>query len=74
MVQPAACIRCHGTELVTAHFEGIEPPRLATDAQHASPVHARVCLTCGAVMLTVTTPGALRTGEPPDADIQEYDF
>ena len=74
MVQPAACIRCHGTELVSARLQHVEEPLLVVDPTHASPMHARVCLACGAVMLTATAPGALRLGEAPEDDLQEYDF
>ncbi len=74
MAQPSACIRCHGTELVSARLQHVEEPLLVVDADHKSPMHARVCLACGAVMLTANTPGALRVGEPPDDEVQEYDF
>ena len=74
MAQPNACIRCHGTDLASATLEGGPALRVIVDAEHASPVVARVCLACGAVMLTATQPGALRIGEPPEHDVQEYDF
>ena len=74
MTLPTACIRCHGTELVPVSFELPATPRVATDATHSSPVTARVCLACGAVLLTASDPFALRTREGPERDVQEYDF
>ena len=74
MVQLAACIRCHGTDLATARFEHQPGLTIAVDEAHASAVVARVCLACGAVMFTATSPGALRVGDAPDDDVQEYDF
>jgi len=74
MAQPNACIRCQGTELASATLEGGEALRLAVDGEHVSPMSARVCLACGAVMLTATRPGALRVGDPPEHEVQEYDF
>ncbi len=74
MTQPAACVRCHGTELVSARFEAPGIPRLVVDKEHESPVLARVCVACGAVQLTATLPAALRTEEETERDVQEYDF
>lgn len=73
-MNPTACIRCRGTDLTTAVFEGPGGARVAVDEGHHSPVTAQVCLACGAVMLTATEPGHLRTGKPPERDVQEYDF
>ena len=76
MSQPTACIRCKGIELVEATFVGSGALRLAADETHASPVTARVCLACGAVLLTATDPGALR-GVKKDGlhgSVQEADF
>jgi hypothetical protein len=77
MSQPTACIRCKGIELVEATFVGAGSLRLAADESHASPVSARVCLACGAVLLTATEPGALRGAKPEgpqDTAVQEADF
>lgn len=77
MSQPTACIRCKGIELIEATFVGAGSLRLAADETHTSPVSARVCLACGAVLLTATEPGALR-GARPDGEqggaVQESDF
>lgn len=76
MSQPTACIRCKGIELVQATFVGAGALRLAADETHSSPVTARVCLACGAVLLTATDPKALRGAKqdgPQDA-VQESDF
>jgi hypothetical protein len=74
MTQPTACIRCKGSEIVPATFETGGGLTLAVDATHSSPVTARVCLACGAVMLTATTPAALRADAVPERKVQEYDF
>ena len=74
MTHPTACIRCHGTELVDAVLETPGAPRLVVDAAHASAVNARVCMACGAVLLTAVSPHALRVGGTPERDVQEYDF
>ncbi len=74
MTQPVACLRCGGTELQSATLEAPQAPLVAVDATHASPVSARVCLACGAVMLTATDVGKLRLTESPQRDVQEYDF
>ncbi len=74
MTQPTSCLRCKGTELASAAFECTGAPRLVVDASHASPIAARICLMCGAVMLTATEPGALRVREAPHREVQEYDF
>lgn len=74
MSQPTACIRCKGIELVDAHFVGVDALRLAVDAMHTSPVAARVCLSCGAVLLTATEPGSLRVKQGAEREVQEFDF
>ena len=74
MSQPTACIRCKGIHLVDASFAGVENLRLIVDEVHSSPAGARVCLSCGAVLLTATEPGALRVGAAPEPNIQEFDF
>ena len=76
MSQPTACIRCKGIELIEATFVGAGSLRLAADETHASPVSARVCLACGAVLLTATDPGALRgvKKEGTHGAVQEADF
>jgi hypothetical protein len=77
MSQPTACIRCKGIELIAATFVGAGHLRLAADETHASPVSARVCLACGAVLLTATEPAALRGAKPHGTQggaVQEADF
>ena len=74
MTHPVACLRCKGTELVPATFETGGVARVAVDATHASPVSARVCLACGAVMLTATEVARLRVHAAPERNVQEYDF
>ena len=74
MSQPTACIRCKGNELVDATFASAAGLRLVVDEQHSSPVGARVCLSCGAVLLTASEPGALRVGDAPERHVQEFDF
>ncbi len=76
MSQPTACIRCKGIELVEATFVGAGSLRLAVDETHSSPVSARVCLACGAVLLTATDPRALHGAkrDRPHHEVQESDF
>lgn len=74
MTQPTACIRCKGTEIVSATLETGGGLQVVVDAAHTSPVGARVCLACGAVMLTATAPGDLRADDAPERSVQEYDF
>lgn len=74
MTQPTACIRCKGALLVEATFAGVEALRLVVDESHSSPVGARVCVACGAVLLTASQPGALRAGRAPEDGLQEFDF
>ena len=74
MSQPTACIRCRGIELAEATFVGTVALRVAVDAMHSSPVSARVCLACGAVLLTATEPGALRVKPDAEREVQEFDF
>jgi hypothetical protein len=74
MTQPTACIRCHGTDLVDATLDGAAVPQLRVDGAHLSPIAARVCLTCGAVLFTAARPGALRSTPAPERNVQESDF
>ena len=74
MSQPTACIRCKGIHLVEASFAGAENLRLIVDDAHSSTAGARVCLSCGAVLLTATEPAALRVATGPETSIQEFDF
>jgi len=74
MSQPTACIRCKGTELAEAAFAGASDLRLVVDEAHSSPVNARVCLACGAVLLTAGRPAALRVKRGPEGEVQEFDF
>ena len=74
MSQPTACIRCKGNDLVDATFAGAGALRLVVDERHSSAVSARVCLACGAVLLTASEPGALRVKHPPERHVQESDF
>jgi len=74
MSQPTACIRCKGNDLADATFSGAVELRLVVDAAHSSPVGARVCLACGAVLLTASEPGALRVKHGPERRVQESDF
>ena len=74
-MQPTACIRCHGTDLVDATFAGAEGLRIVVDPKHSSPAGARVCLSCGAVLITAAEPGALRVDtQRTHHDVQEADF
>jgi hypothetical protein len=74
MSQPTACIRCKGNDLAEATFAGTVGLRLVVDEMHSSPVGARVCLACGAVLLTASEPSALRVKHPPERHVQESDF
>ena len=74
MAQPVACLRCGGTDLQSADLESPQGARVVVDEAHASPVSARVCLACGAVMLTATDAGRLRVTAAPHREVQEYDF
>ena len=74
MSQPTACIRCKGTDLAEATFAGATDLRLVVDAEHSSPVSARVCLACGAVLLTASQPAALRVKHRHEGEVQEFDF
>lgn len=74
MSQPTACIRCKGMDLTEATFAGTGELRLVVDERHSSPVGARVCLSCGAVLLTAGEPAALRVSHPPERHVQESDF
>ena len=57
-----------------AKFAGAENLRLVVNDTHVSPAGARVCLSCGAVLLTATEPGALRVGAADEQNVQEFDF
>jgi len=74
MSQPTACIRCKGIELADATFAGSVGLRLVVDELHSSPVNARVCLACGAVLLTAAEPASLRVKHAPEHHVQEFDF
>lgn len=74
MSQPNSCIRCKGTELVEATFAGTGALRLIVDEAHSSSVGARVCLACGAVLLTAAEPAGLRVDPAPGGHVQEFDF
>ena len=74
MSQPTACIRCKANDLADATFAGTVGLRLVVDEMHTSPVGARVCLACGAVLLTASEPGAIRVKHPPERHAQESDF
>ena len=74
MSQPTACIRCKGTELAEATFEAAGVPRVVVDADHSSTVAARVCLSCGAILLTAVDPAVLRARPAPERHLQEFDF
>lgn len=74
MPQPSACIRCNGSDLAEARFAGAGELHVVVDEVHSSPVGARVCLACGAVLLTASEPGALRVRLVPERQVQEFDF
>jgi len=74
MPQPTTCIRCKGSDLAEATFAGAGALRVVVDESHSSPVSARVCLACGAVLLTASEPGALRAHHAPERHVQEFDF
>ena len=74
MSQPTACIRCKGTDLAEATLTGADALRVAVDEGHSSAIGARVCLACGAVLLTATEPAALRVHHAPERHVQEFDF
>ncbi|NOT32895.1 MAG: hypothetical protein HOP12_01860 [Candidatus Eisenbacteria bacterium] len=73
MATPAQCVRCHGHEIAAATLEGAALG-IVTEAGARSAVDARVCLACGAVMLTAREPGKLRSAKSAGEPIQEYDF
>ena len=74
MSQPTACIRCKGNDLAEASFAGTVALRVVVDDLHSSPVGARVCLNCGAVLLTASEPASLRVSHAPERHVQEFDF
>ena len=73
MTSHGECPRCRGHEVTRAHLDR-EAARVLTDEHHASPLAARVCLSCGHVDLFATDPAALRLGTAAERDVQEYDF
>ena len=72
MTAPTQCLRCHSVDVAPARLAGGQL-ELSTGPGHRSPVDARVCLACGAVMLTATQPGALGA-RGAESHGQEYDF
>jgi hypothetical protein len=73
MTAPTQCLRCKSAEVASATLEG-PPLMIATDDAHRSTVGARVCLACGAIMLTATDPQGLRIATRDEGQVQEYDF
>ena len=73
MTAPTQCLRCGSAEIVSATLTGA-PLVIATDDAHQSTVGARVCLACGAILLTATDPQGLRVAKRDDGQVQEYDF
>ena len=74
MTQPSACLRCKGSELADASIESAAEMRVVVDAARSSGVSARVCLTCGAIMLTATEVAKLQSGAESARAVQEFDF
>lgn len=74
MTQPSACLRCHGTELADASIESAAAMRVVVDAARSTGISARVCLTCGAIMLTATEVAKLQSGAASARAVQEFDF
>jgi len=74
MTQPSACLRCKGSELADASIESAAEMRVVVDAARSSGVSARVCLTCGAIMLTASEVANLQTGSASARAVQEFDF
>ena len=73
MTAPTQCLRCGSAEIAPAILEG-PPIVVATDDAHRSTVGARVCLACGAILLTATDPQGLRVVKRDEGEVQEYDF
>jgi hypothetical protein len=73
MTVPTQCLRCHSVDVAPARLAG-GALEISTDATHRSPVDARVCLACGAVMLTASEPGKLGGRSAAERHVQEYDF
>ena len=74
MTQPSACLRCRGIELADASIEPAAEMRVVVDAARSSGISARVCLTCGAIMLTATEVARLQSGAASTREVQEFDF
>jgi len=70
---PTQCLRCHSVDVAPARLAG-GALEISTDPNHRSTVDARVCLACGAVMLTATEPGKLGGRKAVEGTAQEYDF
>jgi len=56
--------------LAEATLTGADALRVAVDEGHSSAIGARVCLACGAVLLTATEPAALRVHHAPERHVQ----
>ena len=74
MTQPSACLRCKGTELADASIESAAAMRVVVDATRSTGISARVCLTCGAIMLTASKVAQLQSGAAHVREVQEFDF
>ena len=74
MTQPTACLRCKGTELADASIEPADAMRVVVDATRSTGISARVCLQCGAIMLTASEVAKLQTGAASAREVQEFDF
>lgn len=74
MTQPSACLRCKGSDLADASLETAAAMRVVVDATRSTGVSARVCLTCGAIMLTASEVANLQTGAASAREVQEFDF
>jgi len=74
MTHPTACLRCKGTDLADASIDSAIVMRVVVDAARSSGVAARVCLQCGAIMLTASEVANLQTGAAHVRDVQEFDF
>jgi hypothetical protein len=74
MTQPTACLRCKGTELADASIESAAEMRVVIDSARTTGVSARVCLMCGAIMLTASEVAKLQTGAAHAREVQEFDF
>jgi hypothetical protein len=70
---PTQCLRCHSVDVAPARLAG-GTLEISTDDSHRSTIDARVCLACGAVMLTAAEPGKLGGRTTSEHHVQEYDF